>query len=148
MKTLSTLISILVLFSVLVLSNAAKNLYCELPPIEKTLDTGNETVSIKVTYTDNVQELGTYSNTFPKGTGDSFFNDSYVDDYIVSVFNSGQNLHIEYKVIENYYGVSIQEDCLSHVTIPIKNTIETYYGGLYIMGERNEYQYIFHITKD
>ncbi|KAN0027190.1 hypothetical protein ACTFIU_009877 [Dictyostelium citrinum] len=110
---------------------------CKLPPIE-TLDNGSQVVVLLAELLQNDKVISTYNNTFPKGTGSTFFSDSNN----VSVFNSGENLHVEYKVVSGSSGSFYNEDCNGNDSIPTSSSIvKSYDGGIVFMGSKFTYQY-------
>ncbi|KAM9983665.1 hypothetical protein ACTFIY_000382 [Dictyostelium cf. discoideum] len=111
---------------------------CKLPEIPQTLDNGSQTVFLLAQLLQNNVVISSYNNTFTKGTGSTFFSDSNK----VRVFNSGENLQVEYKVTSGYSGVFYNEDCTGKDQIPTSsNIVKSYSGGSVVMGSTFRYQY-------
>ncbi|KAN0052938.1 hypothetical protein ACTA71_012418 [Dictyostelium dimigraforme] len=132
-------IIIFILFSLFVFSNAQMfGKKCKLPPIPQTLDNGSNSVFLLAELLQNDKVISSYNNTFSKGTGSSFFSDSNN----VSVFNSGENLHLEYKVVSGSSGVFYNEECNGNDLIPTNsNTTRVYNGGFVFFGSKYTYKY-------
>ncbi|KAM9940858.1 hypothetical protein ACTFIT_007381 [Dictyostelium discoideum] len=128
-----------------VISNAQKSgKKCNLPLIPQTLDNGSQSVFLLAQLMQNNVVISSYNHTFPKGTGSSFFSDSNK----VSVYNSGENFHVEYKKVKGYSGVFYNEDCTSKDQIPTSSDILRYYdGGFVIMGSTHSYKYKLNLSK-
>ncbi|EAL72352.1 hypothetical protein DDB_G0270004 [Dictyostelium discoideum AX4] len=117
---------------------------CNLPEIPQTLDNGSHSVFMLAQLMQNNVVISSYNHTFPKGTGSTFFSDSNK----VSVYNSGENFHIEYKIVSGYSGVYYNEDCTSKGQIPSDSySVVIYSGGSVTMGSTYYYQYKFILTK-
>ncbi|KAM9971873.1 hypothetical protein ACTFIW_011856 [Dictyostelium discoideum] len=133
---------IIVLLSLISLCNLSNSRMfgqkCNLPPIPQTLDNGSQVVILLAELLQNDKVISSYNNTFSKGTGSTFFSDTNN----VCVFNSGENLHIEYKVVSGSSGIFYSEDCKSNDSIPTSSsTVKLYNGGFVFMGSKFTYQY-------
>ncbi|KAM9961457.1 hypothetical protein ACTFIR_004308 [Dictyostelium discoideum] len=131
--------------SLYVVSNAQMSgKKCNLPLIPKTLDNGSQSVFLLAQLMQNSVVISSYNHTFSKGTGSSFFSDSNK----VSVFNSGENLQVEYKKVKGYSGVFYNEDCTSKDQIPTSSDILRYYdGGFIVKGSTYSYKYKLTLSK-
>ncbi|KAN0053009.1 hypothetical protein ACTA71_012490 [Dictyostelium dimigraforme] len=110
---------------------------CELPPIPQTLDTGSQTVYLYSDLTENGQIFNSYNNTFSKGTGATLFSGPNE----ISVYNSGENIHVEYKLTQATSSFYI-ENCTFTDTIPTNsNTARIYDGGYAVLFSSFNYNY-------
>ncbi|EAL72853.1 hypothetical protein DDB_G0271006 [Dictyostelium discoideum AX4] len=130
---------LLFLVSLCLVSNAQMfGSKCKLPEIPQTLDNGSQSIFLLAQLLQNNIVFSSYNHTFSKGIGSTFFSDPNK----VSVYNSGENLHVEYKITKGYSGVFYSEDCTSKDQIPTSSKIvKSYSGGFAIMGSTYNYQY-------
>ncbi|KAN0026071.1 hypothetical protein ACTFIV_007051 [Dictyostelium citrinum] len=145
MKISNNLILGLLLVSLFILSNAQMfGKTCKLPPIPQILDSGSQSVFLVAELFQNDRVFSKYNKTFPKGTGGSFFSDSNN----VCVYNSGENLYVEYKLTTAMSGTFYNENCTNKDIIPTAtNSVRSYYGGFAILGSRYTYNYKLTINK-
>ncbi|KAN0004704.1 hypothetical protein ACTFIU_001942 [Dictyostelium citrinum] len=145
MKISNSLILGLLLVSLCILSNAQMfGKKCKLPPIPPVLDSGSQSVVLVAELFENDKVSSKYNKTFSKGTGASFFSDSNN----VSVYNSGENLYVEYKLTTAMSGTFYNENCTNKDIIPTgTNSVRSYYGGFAILGSKYTYNYKFTVNK-
>ncbi|KAM9999761.1 hypothetical protein ACTFIZ_008233 [Dictyostelium cf. discoideum] len=146
MKISNCLTFFLIFFvSLCVVSNAQMfGKKCTLPQIPQTFDNGSHNVFLLAQLLQNNIVISSFNHTLSKGTGSTFFSDSNR----VSVYNSGENLHVEYKKVSGYSGVFYNEDCTGKDQIPTSsNIVKSYDGGFVVMGSTFKYKYKLTLSK-